>query len=314
MESGNFQPVHHNFLLRNTIINFDLFGVEGGKYNLIRRSFLPVIDELFKEIEENTAGKVYIRNSDLENYQAYLEENLDAIVNNKGVSVQEKASMLIDIGKRITKQVYGNPKNIDYLKRCHGLINNLITYLDCNENALLYFEEVIPDNYQLHVHCLNVSILSLALGMEMGIKDSNELIDLGLGALLHDVGMTIVPQVIRSKTDKLTDREYIMIRKHVSWGANILEESKFLSKKALIPIWQHHERIDGNGYPFRIRGDELDLFGKISAITVVFDALNTNRPYRKAISSFPALKEMISIKGAFDPKVLTVFVKMMGGK
>ncbi|MBD3170193.1 MAG: HD domain-containing protein [candidate division Zixibacteria bacterium] len=311
-KAEQFIPVQRDYLIKNTILNFDLYGQKGSEYHLIRRSFLPIIDRVFQDIEDKTDGKVFIRIDSLNDYHTYLEENLDVLLNITSVSQIEKAGILFKIGSNIAEKAYAKPNDIDILKRCKEVVENMISYFRSGSDAFMQFEAAVPVDYELHTHCLNVAALSLQLAIESGIENNSQLTDLGLGALLHDVGMTIVPNKIRTKTGPLTDREYMMVKKHVLWGYNILKETGFLSEEALMPVLEHHERIDGRGYPSRKIGDDLHTFGKIVAIAVVFDAMNTNRSYKNAVTSFPALKEMLAMDGAFDPQLIKTFIKMMG--
>lgn len=311
-EPASYIPIQSEYLIKNTILNFDLYLCEGQQFNLLRRSYLPIVDDLFEEIDGKGEGNIYIRSMEIDNYHSYLEENLDVILTNPSISLFEKAEILLKIGGKVTDVTFSHPKNVDNLKRCRDIIECMLEFFNCGRDAFMHFEVAVPIDYKLHTHCLNVAALSIKLAQEVGINERSDLINLGLGALLHDIGMTIVPNKIRTKSGKLTEREYMMVKKHVAWGAAILRDIDFLHEDVLIPVWEHHERIDGKGYPSRKTGDQIHIFGKIAAIAVVFDAMNTNRPYRNALTSFPALREMLTIEGAFDAHLLKTFIKMMG--
>jgi len=109
-----------------------------------------------------------------------------------------------------------------------------------------------------------------------------------VGGLLHDVGKIGVPDRILTKPDRLTDEEYAVMKNHTSIGANILKEVRML-KRELPALSEHHERMDGNGYPRGLADDEISLAGRIVAVADVFDALTSDRPYRKALEVEEAL-------------------------
>ncbi|HHI03532.1 MAG TPA: HD domain-containing protein, partial [candidate division Zixibacteria bacterium] len=130
--------------------------------------------------------------------------------------------------------------------------------------------------------------------------------------LLHDVGKTKVSEAILNKPGPLTPMEMGFIKKHPKWGYEILKKTDLISEDSYYPILQHHERENGTGYPYGLMADEIHPFGKIVAIADVFDAMTTERVYRQAVNSFPALKEMYLDMGAFNRTLLEQFTKLMG--
>ncbi|MFE4705261.1 HD-GYP domain-containing protein [Peribacillus simplex] len=118
--------------------------------------------------------------------------------------------------------------------------------------------------------------------MELNINDKNLEI-LGLGAILHDVGKMLVPLETLHKTGKLTEKEFEQIQKHADYGFHLIKNVHTVSLIVANCAYQHHERLDGSGYPCRIKGDEIHYSGKIIAVADVFDAVTSNRVYRKAM-------------------------------
>lgn len=139
--------------------------------------------------------------------------------------------------------------------------------------------------------------------------DERVLKELGTAFLLHDIGKCHVSPDIINKPGPLTPEEWAIMRRHPEEGYQILTELGFMNHDIGVIVMQHHERYDGNGYPKKLKGEEIHLYGKICCISDVFDALTTNRPYRAASSSFDALaimkKEMIK---NFDPDFFAKFV------
>ncbi|MFA7075929.1 MAG: HD domain-containing phosphohydrolase [Candidatus Izemoplasmatales bacterium] len=153
-------------------------------------------------------------------------------------------------------------------------------------------------------HSDKVREICKAIGKKMGLEDIDELI---LSAQLHDVGKVFIPLDILNKKDPLTNEEFDIIQKHTLYGYSLLEGIPSF-KKISEGILSHHERVDGNGYPYGIKGDQIPLFAKIIAVADVYDALTSNRPYRKAFSKEEALNIMKQESNKqFDSKVLKVF-------
>jgi len=136
------------------------------------------------------------------------------------------------------------------------------------------------DNYT-HQHSKNVARISLEIGRRMGLSQQ-ELEKLEFSAILHDVGKIGIPDSILLKPGKLTDEEYKVIKNHTVYGAEILSQVKYVDEAILSGALEHHERLDGSGYPYGKKGEEISLFGKIIGIADVFDALSSKRTYKEA--------------------------------
>ncbi|WP_129407902.1 HD-GYP domain-containing protein [Marinitoga lauensis] len=137
----------------------------------------------------------------------------------------------------------------------------------------------LRDNYT-HTHSKNVSNLSVKIGKELGFNDSF-LEELEIAALLHDVGKIGIPDEILNKPSRLTDDEYKIIQSHTIIGAKLLSEIDFLSKNIPLGALEHHEKLDGTGYPYNKKDGEISLFGKILAVVDIYDALTAKRIYKE---------------------------------
>ncbi len=161
----------------------------------------------------------------------------------------------------------------------------------------------------LPVHSANVGVIAANLGLAFDF-DKPKLTDLCVGALMHDIGMLIIPKEIISKPEKLTDQEYELIKLHPSYGLKFLHNMKNFSELTEEIIFQHHEKIDGTGYPEGKKGEEISKFAQIVGISEIYEAISHSRPYRnhKRIPS-DALKSIIQKDSAsFEKDVLRAFM------
>ena len=158
-------------------------------------------------------------------------------------------------------------------------------------------------------HILRVSSYSEVIGKKLGLTDE-QLELLKYGSPLHDIGKLGIPDYILLKPGKLTPDEWEIMKLHTIIGAEILQGSKIKYLKAAEKIALfHHERWDGKGYPYGLKGKKIPLFARITAIADVFDALTTNRPYRKAIDIDTAFKMIQEEAGThFDPELVKIFL------
>src|SRR6266550_470441 len=159
---------------------------------------------------------------------------------------------------------------------------------------------------ETHGHSERVVTYSLRLGREYGL-DNQRIKALEFGSLLHDIGKIGVPDSILRKPAKLTDQEWVRMREHPAHGQQILRGIHFLEGAARV-VAQHHEKWDGSGYPLGLRGEDIDLCARIFSVADAFDAMTSDRVYRKGKSYEAAAEELDVWAGRqFDPKVVEAF-------
>lgn len=181
---------------------------------------------------------------------------------------------------------------------------------DANEETLLGLVSAL-DLRERHtrLHSQRVREYTELLASRYGVDEKTRR-NIGLGALLHDVGKIAVPDQILLKPDTLTDEEWRVMRKHPEAGFQIINQIGFLKEAAEI-VHCHHERFDGNGYPRGLKGEEIPLGARLFIIADVYDALTSQRPYKSPLSYENAMSEIIGQSGQqFDPKVVTIFISI----
>ncbi|MBW2090848.1 MAG: HD-GYP domain-containing protein [Deltaproteobacteria bacterium] len=167
------------------------------------------------------------------------------------------------------------------------------------------------DEYTL-THSLNVAVLSISMGCHANFP-REKIRDLGLGAILHDLGKTQVPYHILNKEGPLDEIEYNTIKSHPVVGADMLEKTRKIPEKAVSIARYHHERMDGSGYPLGLSGKELNDFTIITGLSDVYDALTSDRVYRKSIPPHDALRAIFLLRGKqFDELWVEKFTQCLG--
>ena len=159
-------------------------------------------------------------------------------------------------------------------------------------------------------HSERVSEYVVLLGKKVGLSNE-DLEKLKIGALCHDIGKNKISESILQKETKLTDNEFSEIKKHVYFGANIIEESSIM--KDIVPIVKfHHEKYDGTGYPNNLAGDNIPYLARITTIADCFDAMTTKRAYKDSMSIENAIAEFQKYKGSqFDPELTNAFLDIL---
>ena len=160
------------------------------------------------------------------------------------------------------------------------------------------------------LHSMAVCGLMINLAQQLGL-DNKQVLRVGMGGLLHDVGKAAVPLEILNKPGKLTDDEFEVMRQHPVTGAQMLMEANADTDLLDIAL-HHHEKYDGSGYPHRLKGEEISLYSRMAAVCDVYDALTSTRVYRKGWSPAEAMHNMLSWRGHFDNQILHTFVRAIG--
>ncbi len=203
-----------------------------------------------------------------------------------------------------------NDKHRSYkINKTKQLINQIVEEILDNQDAIINLIDLkFYDDYTFF-HSVNVAVLSIVIGTAIDLN-KQELIQLGIGAVLHDIGKMFVDKEILNKKGKLTDEELKHLQRHSEFGYQYLKETYELPMRSCIAVLQHHERYDGNGYPNQLAKDEISLFARIITIADVYDALISKRPYRKALLPSEAMEYIMANGGLmFDVDLVKVFVR-----
>lgn len=188
-----------------------------------------------------------------------------------------------------------------------GIVEDLLYSHDILSNLT---EIIGHDEYTFH-HSVNSTILALVMGMGKGYTHS-ELLALGMGVLMHDIGKIRIPKEILNKKGSLKKEEFELIKKHTFYGYELIKNNQDFSLHSAHVALQHHEKWQGGGYPRGLKGTEIHEFGRIAAVADVYDALTSKRPYRDALQPYQAYEYVLGQSGfQFDPKIVRLFTKLI---
>lgn len=194
-----------------------------------------------------------------------------------------------------------------FSKAFRGIMDLLIQDLSENKDAMIMLTNIsIMDNY-LYRHSLNVCVYAVMLGMAFGYT-RDELMTLGLGALLHDVGKTQIPLELLRKKERLSEAEFERIKKHTVFGFQFLKEEPNIPLLAAHCAFQHHERLDGSGYPRGLKGAEIHEFARWIGLVDSYDAMTTHRVYRGAMLPHQAMEILFTGTGTlYEKRMIELF-------
>ncbi|WP_018886098.1 HD-GYP domain-containing protein [Paenibacillus massiliensis] len=198
--------------------------------------------------------------------------------------------------------------SVSYLGKSFGsIMSSILDDIGGREDAMIMLMNMGTTDQDLYQHSLTVCVYTLVLGIANGYTKS-ELLDLGMGALLHDIGKTRIPQHILLKPDRLTDAEYEQVKQHTTLGYQILKDEPNVSSISALCALQHHERIDGSGYPHGLARHEIHDYSKLLALVDSYDAMTANRSYREPLLPHQAVDVLYTGAGTlYEQRILEMF-------
>jgi HD-GYP domain-containing protein (c-di-GMP phosphodiesterase class II) len=228
-------------------------------------------------------------------------------------NAMDKAARLIRRSVPRISAMFGEArlgKAID-MKGCETLVEEISNSVISNPEALISLVRLKSHDDYTYMHSVAVCALMIALGRQIGLQETL-LKKVGLAGMLHDLGKALMPIEILNKPGKLSDSEFGVMRSHPSRGHALLIEGGGTGPVVLDVCLHHHEKVDGTGYPEGLSDDKISLVAKMGSVCDVYDAITSNRPYKRAWNPAEALRHMTQWKGHFDQKVFQAFVRTVG--
>ncbi|MFJ3486422.1 HD-GYP domain-containing protein [Pseudomonas sp. NPDC090202] len=191
------------------------------------------------------------------------------------------------------------------------LVEEISTSVMRHPHALISLSRLKVSDEYTYMHSVAVCALMVATARQMKL-DEEQVREAGVAGLMHDVGKMAIPHKILNKPDRLTIDEYEAMKNHPQAGFEILRGSEQITEAVMDVCLHHHEKVDGTGYPHGLKGEEISLLARMAAICDVYDAVTSERCYKKAWDAARSLREMASWKGHFDETIFQHFVKTVG--
>jgi len=313
-ESGaQYYQVPSNLYQPGEKIEADLFLYYQGQYLLFRpKNFFWKKEDVTK-LEGFGVKSLYIKCKNETEHHEFLESSLTRIIRESRVSDQEKSKILYEASSTILEAIHKNPESSDNVRRSIKVVESSIDYLALRQN---FFElmKIATSDFSEYTHAIHTAAYSITLAREVGIKGYDELSAVGIGSVLHDIGKAKIDKKILKKRGSLDDDERKEIEKHPMYGYEIVRKQSTLPELAEKIILMHHERPNGQGYPYRLSGDYLAL-AKIVSISDCFDSLTSHRSYQSAHSPMDAVRLMqTKLVDEYDQNLLNSFIRMLAGR
>lgn len=244
----------------------------------------------------------------------YKTRYLSSILTDPGVDSSVKAEVAFSTSMSSIKDVFrcSEPRYIsDVEKNAKEMVECILSEERVMDNLIW----ISSHDHFTFQHSVRVGIYATALALKLFRDKQNEhdIAAMSAGFFLHDIGMAQVPIRILEKKTELTKQEWEIIRMHPMWGYDRLLETEHLSPEAAAIVLSHHERHNGQGYPFCREADGIPMYAKICAIADVFESLTAGRPYRTKTSPYQAIRIMQQeMSQDFDPELFRAFIMLLG--
>jgi HD-GYP domain-containing protein (c-di-GMP phosphodiesterase class II) len=268
----------------------------------------PVDMQIKMRIDETEY--LYILREDLEIYYHFVDTIIQAVAQNEHIAITKKAAIIYRQASEILDEMFENPEALENVPKSKKVVNKFVDTIFSDSHAIESLIKITAYDYYTHTHSINVCVYALSLGTYLKLATA-VLEELGMSALLHDLGKSRVNSAITNKNGRLTHDEFEQMKHHPLYGYQIALKIGITDTRILDGIRHHHEKLDGSGYPDAISGKNITLFARIIGVCDVFDALSTKRPYKDRLKSYDSLKLMKeTMPEHLDITIVDAFIRM----
>ncbi|MGC8777696.1 MAG: HD-GYP domain-containing protein [Candidatus Caldatribacteriaceae bacterium] len=262
---------------------------------VLLREGVTLTNRLIARVKEAGFEYIYIRDRRFRDVD--LEET---------ISYDVRRQALVTLNDSFSSIVKGKQTSLEPIRR---LVDEIIDEVLSSRRSVVSLVQLRQHDDAVFSHSVNVSALSVFLGKFLGLS-RQQLRLLALGSLMHDLGKVRVPLEILNKPDRLLPEEWEVMRKHPLWSVELMTGKSPEEVVSITVALQHHERLDGSGYPYGLTEEDIHFLSRICACSDVYDALTVDRPYRKRFSYAEALEYLMGNAGKlFDLQVVTAMVR-----
>lgn len=259
---------------------------------------------------------VYIREGEDEESSLAVKEiqitkETQAKIDRLTVADCNKVTLSESVKQRVQEGIsylYSNSNSENFADTSKDIATELLKAIDDNEALAVDISMLkVSDEYTFK-HSVDVATMAMVVAKKIGLSNE-EVYDIGVAGLLHDIGKSKIPMELLNKPGKLTEEEFEIMKQHSVYGYNILKDSKGIKDSIKIAVLQHHEKINGQGYPYGLKASKICPFAKILTVVDIYDALVTDRPYKEAFSQRDAVEMLMAMTYELDMGVLRGFLR-----
>ncbi|MCA9416717.1 MAG: HD-GYP domain-containing protein [Candidatus Omnitrophica bacterium] len=315
--SESYFPISLHSLRFDTVPPFDLYLLHSSSSPpvLYRHKDTQFTEEVLEKLKQNDVQNLFVPRHQREDYFGYSSKMVAETVRDPDAPVEKKTRVVYDTTATIMEDLFVSPRSNIRIQQAKDTINQAVDLMANDQEATRKMIFLTCHDYYTYTHSVNVTIFATALMQKVlpHLPGEHNYQVIGEGFLLHDIGKSAIPPGVINKPGKLDDEEWRLMRRHPQIGQEILNSTRHGDPIIDAIVLQHHEKMNGQGYPHGLRDDEIHPYARICALADVFDAITTVRSYRDPMPTAVALKVMRDEMGEhFDWDYFNEFVKLFG--
>ncbi len=261
---------------------------------------------LIESLKKLGIAGVYVSEGEDDPEPEKKEEELSPVVKNTisklRTSDPSKVKLSESVKKRVSEGIqylYSNSSSEQFATTTASITDDLMKAINDNDAIAVDINALKTSDEYTFKHSVDVATMAMIIAKKQGLG-RKDVYHIGIAGLLHDMGKAQIPLEILNKPAKLTDDEFAVMKKHPLYGYNILKDKNDFPKTVSFAVLQHHEKMNGTGYPMGVPSDKIVPYAKILSVADVYDALVTERPYKKAFSQRTAVEMIMSMTEELD--------------
>jgi putative nucleotidyltransferase with HDIG domain len=204
--------------------------------------------------------------------------------------------------------IYNSPESEEFTQATSSIADDLMATIDENDAIAIDISALKTSDEYTFKHSVDVATISMVIAKQQNLP-ANEIREIGIAGLLHDIGKTKVPNEILNKPGKLTDEEFAIMKQHSVFGYRMVSARQEFSQAVCLGVLQHHEKLNGKGYPMGVDSSRITPYARILTVADIYDALVTERPYKAAFSQRDAVEMIMSMTMELDINAMKSFLE-----
>jgi len=273
-----------------------------------------VLDEyLIDSLLKLGITSIYIREGEEDPEEEKISPLAQSVIEKIRVEDCNKVKLSESVKKRVAEGIqylYNNTESQDFTDAADNIASDLMRAVSDNDAIAVDIGALkISDEYTFK-HSVDVATMAMIVAKQHGFG-KNQVYEIGVAGLLHDLGKSKIPNEVLNKPARLTEEEFEIMKQHSVYGYNILKEKESVSVQVRLGVLQHHEKVNGTVYPMGVTADRMHPYAKILSVVDIYDALVTARPYKKAFSQRNAVELIMSMTSELDLDVMKSFLESM---
>lgn len=272
----------------------------------------PLDEYYINALQKLGIGGVYIREGEEEEIEDNIEISPEVVEKIEKIKVADKAKLKLSesVKARVSEGIqylYSNPESEGFTNAASSISSDLMKAITDNDAIAIDISTLkVSDEYTFK-HSVDVASMSMIIAKRFGLDDK-QVYQIGISGLLHDLGKSQIPNEILNKPGKLSDEEFTIMKNHPLLGYNIIKDKPDITQEIKMGVLQHHEKINGRGYPLGLEGNRIHNYARILSVADIYDALVTERPYKKAFTPRDAVEMIMAMTGELDFSMIQSFL------